>query len=172
MNKRPMKKQRGLRRKCRNMVRRITEQTATFPQAHKGANFWHLHLPVARDFISSGATPFKVRRLCAQTLIDRAHHLAALAPSDGGTRIVVAISPEDLWDSQIIVFFGSQYFDSFFKRDLPEQTWTTLNPNRSLQRCWNLELPADFGERGYQEEINAEDFQSQHELWFIGQLAD
>ena len=164
-----MKKSRGLRRKCRSMTRRIIEQTATFPQAHKGAAFWHLHLPAARDFISCGATPFKVRRLCAQTLIDRAHYLAALAPSDGETRVVVAITPEDLWDSQIIVFFGSKYFDSFFTRDSPDQKWTPLNPKRSLRRRWNLELPVSFRERGYQEK--SEDFQSQHELWFIGQLA-
>ena len=167
-----MKKLRGLRRKCRNIVRRIIEQTATFPQAHNGAAFWHLHLPVARDFISSDATPFKVRRLCAQTLIDSAHHLAALAPLDGETRVVVAITPEDLWDSQIIVFFGSDYFDSFFTRDSAEQKWTMLNPNRSLQRRWNLEVPADFCGRGYQEELNMENFQSQQELWFFGQLAD
>lgn len=167
-----MKKQRGLRRKCRNMVRRITEQTATFPKAHDGAGFWHLHLPAARDFISSDATPFKVRRLCAQTLIARAHYLATLAPPESETCVVVAIFPEDLWDSQIIVFFGSQYFDSFFTRDSPDQKWTPLNPNRSLRRRWNLALPADFCERGYQEELNSEDFEAQRELWFIGQLAD
>ena len=167
-----MNKQRGLRRKCRNMVRRITEQTATFPQPHQGASFWHLHLPVARDFISSGATPFKVRSLCAQTLINRAHHLAALAPSDGETRVVTAVTPQDLWDSQIIVFFGSEYFDTFFTRDSPDQKWTPLDLNRGLQRRWNLELPANFRERGYQEELNMEDFRFQQELWFIGQLAD
>ncbi len=46
-----MKKPRGLRRKCENMVRLLTQQTVIFPQPHRGGAYWHLHLLVARDFI-------------------------------------------------------------------------------------------------------------------------
>ena len=165
-----MKKPRGLHRKCRNMMRSLTQQTAVFPQPHHNNDFWHLHLPVAQNFIDAAATPSGVRRLCAQTLIDRAFYLASLAPTELETRVAVAICLPELWNSQIIVFFGAEYYDSFFKRDSEAQKWTTLEGNRSLAREWGLRVPDDFSERGYKEELRDGDFTLDGEIWFIGQL--
>jgi len=168
-------KQRGLRRKCENMVRRITEQTEVFPQPHEPngvySSYWHLHLPVAQDFIDSPKTPFGVRRLCVQTLVNRAYHLAAIAPvNDRSTRVVVAVDLPELWKSQIIVFFGTKYFDTFFNRNTETQRWTRLPQNRSLVQEWSISIPEGFSEHGYLEEINEEDYNHRGELWFIGQL--
>lgn len=163
-------KQRGLRRKCANMVRNITQQTEVFPAPHRGANFWHLHLPVSRALIDSANTPFGVRRLYVQTIIDHAHYLSSRAPETNVTRVVAAVSLPGLWASQIIVFFDSSYFDSFFDRDFPTQKWTRLEADRSLVQEWALQIPAGFSERGYKEEINDTDFAFTGEIWFIGQL--
>ncbi len=166
---------RGLRRKCNNMVMQITEQTKVFPQPHEPSGiysgYWHLPLPVAQDFIDSAKAPFGVRRLCVQTLVNRAYHLAAIAPvGDTSTRVVVAVSLPNLWQSQIIVFFGSDYFDKFFSRNTATQTWTRLEGHRSLVREWKIQLPDGFSERGYHEEIDEPDFHQSGEIWFVGQI--
>lgn len=163
-------KPRGLRRKCRNMVRQLTQQTAAFPQPHRGDDFWHLHLPIAQNFIDHPNTPFGLRRLCVQTLIDCAHSLASVAPTNLKSRVVVAICLPELWRSQIIVFFGSDYYDSFFNRDSEEQKWTPLPDNRRLAREWNLRVPHGFSQRGYKEELRDTDFNFDGEIWFMGQL--
>ena len=170
---------RGLRRKCLNMVTHISEETAVFPGPHwEDAGYWHLHLPIADNLIDSAKNSFGVRRLCVQTLITRAHHLASIAPvGETSTRVVVAIDLPRLFGSQIIVFFGSDYFDTFFNRDTDSQRWTPLEANRSLVREWNLQIPSGFSEHGYHEEINdlheafgEPDVKHSGEVWFVGQL--
>lgn len=164
-------KQRGLHQKCKNMVRLVSEQTRTFPKPHRNSDYWHLHLPVFRGLVDSSSAPFGVRRLCVQTLIARAQHLASIAPTDETqTRVVVAVSLPNLFDSQIIVFFGSKYFDTFFNRNTATQRWTQLPQNRSLVREWSVDMLEGFSERGYLEEINEEHYYHKSELWFIGQL--
>lgn len=161
-------KQRGLYRKCKNMVRLISEQTEVFPKPHQDSVSWHLHLPVFHGLVDSSSTPSGVRRLCVQTLISRAQHLASIAPtSEIQTRVVAAVSLPNLFDSQIIVFFGSKYFDKFFNRNTETQRWTRLPQNRSLVQEWRIRIPAEFSERGYLEEINEEAYNHKGELWFI-----
>lgn len=161
-------KQRGLKRKCRNMVRRMGGETATFPVAHPRYDFWHLHLPVARGLVNSGETPFGIRRLCAQTLIARAHHLTKLAPDGEDVRVVVALVLPDVWASQIIVFFEPRYFENFFNRNNETQTWTSTTGR--LSRQWNLALPPTFREAGFDQEVREEDGVRHGQIWFFGQL--
>jgi hypothetical protein len=164
-------KQRGLHRKCQDMVRRISEQTEVFPKPHQESDYWHLHLPVAYGLLDSTSTPFGVRRLCVQTLVARAKYLASIAPAgEVSTRVVVAINLPELWSSQIIVFFGSKYFDAFFNRNTEAQRWTKLPQNRSLVREWSIIPPEGFSEHGFLEEIDEEGYNHKGELWFIGQL--
>ena len=153
------------------MTRTITAQTATFPRPHSGFDFWHWHLSVARELVGPQA-PFGVKRLGAQTLLERASRLTKLAPQDEATRVVVAINATEFWLSQIIVFFGDKYYDEFFERDSSNQIWAPLPSSRSLMREWNLRLPDNFAERGFGETLDDADFQSTSELWFFGQIGD
>ncbi|KAF0815886.1 hypothetical protein KIS4809_5313 [Bacillus sp. ZZV12-4809] len=76
-------------------------------------DYWHMHLPVAQEFINSSKTPYKVKRLCIQTLLERAEDLIRIKPNDKEKyRVVVAIDYPELWDSQIIVFKVESYFNS------------------------------------------------------------
>lgn len=52
------KKVRGIKRKSNNMIERIEAKTLEFPTEFYNG-YWHLHLPVAQDFISSNKTPKK-----------------------------------------------------------------------------------------------------------------
>ncbi|MFS0655522.1 DUF3916 domain-containing protein [Bacillus sp. 179-C3.3 HS] len=167
------KKVRGMKRKTNQMIRRIEARTLTFPEeCHHG--YWHLPLPVAQDFIGSHNTPQKIKRLCIQTLLDRAKHLIELKPKDGDRyRVVVAVDLPGLWWSQIIVFKGDSYFKNFFNRNNEYQKWIPLSDHRNLQTEWSLSIPQGWETTGFKQIIMEEDgFQEENEWWFIGELKE
>ncbi|MFP7486284.1 DUF3916 domain-containing protein [Priestia filamentosa] len=164
------KKLRGIKRKTKNMVKNIEEHTVEFPlDFHNG--YWHMHLPVAQDFIDSATTPNKIKRFCIQTLVERANHLINLKPNNKDIyRVVVAVNFPELWSSQIIVFKNEDYFSGFFDRYNIYQTWLHLPEERSIQREWGLTIPSNMQILGFKELINDEDYSYEGEIWFIGEL--
>ncbi len=155
------------------MVQRIRDETENFPEEDfPGCGYWHMHLPVSQGFIDSPETPKAIRKTCIQTLIDRAGHLCSIKPADISTRVVAAINLPHLFGAQLIVFFGSEYFDNFFDRNSPEQKWILLPNDRSLVEEWDLGIPDNFEDRGYREIIEDEDYSYDGEIWFIGELGD
>lgn len=161
------KKIRGMKRKCKNMIERIEENTANFPvQFHY--NYWHMPLPVAQDFISSGN---KVKRLCMQTLLDRAKHLIQIKPNDGENyQVVVGINLPGLWYSQIIVFKGDSYFKDFFHRNNETQKRIPISHTKNIQTKWQLTVPDGMQVLGYKELITDDEYNYEGEFWFIGEL--
>ncbi|RXZ83072.1 DUF3916 domain-containing protein [Paenibacillaceae bacterium] len=165
------KKVRGIKRKSNKMIERIEEDTLEFlTEFYNG--YWHLHLPVAQDFINSDKTPNKIKRLCIQTLLDRAEHLVGLKPNDKEQyRVVVAVELPDLWGSQIIIFKGDSHFKDFFNRNDEYQMWLHLSDNRNIQTEWELSVPNDLQLLGFKEVITDEDgYHYEGEIWFIGEL--
>lgn len=164
------KKVRGIKRKSNQMKRRIEEETAEFP-THFYNGYWHLHLPVAQGFIDSNQTPKKVKQLCIQTLINRAEYLIKQKPNTEETyRVVVAVDLPKLWNSQLIVFKGSEHFDGFFSRDSEEQKWLELPPGRNIQTEWALTIPESLFFTGCKEVITDDDYYHEGEIWFIGEI--
>ncbi len=165
------KKVRGGKRKSRIMVREIEKLTENFPELDLNRGYWHMHLPVSQVFIDSKNTPSHIRTLCIKTLINRAIFLSNMKPKvRTKIRVVACIELPQLWDSQIIIFFGDEYFENFFNRDDDYQKWSLIDTNRSLLKVYDLCIPNDFIERGYIEEIFDDDFKSKSEIWFIGEL--
>jgi len=171
------KKIRGLKRKTNKLIHRINDHTSTFPSDfHNG--YWHLHLPVSQTFISSKKTPIRIKRLCIQTLVDQAKMLIENKPqSSEKYSVVVAIDLPGLFDSQIIIFSGDNYFNRFFDRDDEFQKWIPLSINRNLQSEWDINVPNNMKIIGYKEIISdyVEDTDEiaithEGELWFIGEL--
>lgn len=165
------KKVRGIKRKSNKMIERIKENTSEFPTEFYNG-YWHLHLPVAQDFINSDKTPKKIKRLCIQTLLDRTEHLIGLKPNDKEQyRVVVAVDFPDLWGSQIIIFKGDSHFKDFFNRNDEYQMWLHLSENRNIQTEWELSVPNDLQLSGFKEVITDEDgYHYEGEIWFIGEL--
>ncbi len=163
-------KPRGLKRKCAELVRRIRAEVQSFPERTAEEKYWHMHLPVSQAFIDSPKTPKSIRRLCMQELLDATSHLMSIRPSNTKAKVVTAIDLPNLFDSQIIIFFSEEYFDSFFNRESGEQRWLSLASNRSLAREWNLNIPPRFCEKGFQEIIQDEDYAHTGEVWFFGEL--
>lgn len=166
------KKVRGAKRKCKAIISLINEMTTIFPEVNMEHGYWNISLPASQAFIDSRKTPFKVRTLCMQTLIDRVKYLIENKPDiDVSARVVACITLPNLWHSQIIVFFGDEYFESFFNRDSEYQKWTRLPPSRSISREFNLNTSTGLAEKGYRQVIIDEVFNSTSELWFVGELS-
>jgi len=165
------KKIRGIKRKTNNMIKRILENTLEFPLEFNN-DYWHMHLPVAYDFINSIKTPFKVKRLCIHTLLERADHLIRMKPNyKEKYRVVVAIDLPNLWNSQIIVFKGDSYFKNFFTRNDEYQKWLHLSEEGNIQIEWGITVPNDMQISGFKELITDEDgYRYEGEIWFIGEL--
>lgn len=165
-----VKKVRGMKRKYHKMINNIKENTMEFPTGFFNG-YWHLHLPVAQDFISSEKTPKSVKRQCIQALLDRAEHLIGLKPTDKDKyRVVVAIDLPHLWNSQIIIFKGESHFKNFFERNDEYQKWLHLPDNRNIKTEWDLLIPNEKEITGFKEIITDEDHHYEGEIWFIGQI--
>ena len=164
------KKVRGLRRKTKNMINRIEEETKEFPSDFYNG-YWHLHLPVAQSFIDTEKTPFGIKRLCVQTLLKAAKHLIGIKPhTDEKYRVVVAIEPSKLFNAQIIVFHGDIHFEGFFDRNNEFQKWIPLAKERDFESEWKLNIPPNMNIKGIREEIADEDGKYKRDMWFVGEL--
>ena len=152
------------------MIKEIIACTSRFPVEYKDKEFWHLHLPVPESFIDSPRTPFSIRKLCVQTLIDRVSYLINLKPEDfKDCRVAASLSLPRLWDSQIILFIDRNYFNSFFNRDNEYQKWEIIQ-DKNLLSSWRLNIPEKLKIKHYQEDLFDEDYHFTNQLVFIGEL--
>ncbi|WP_078554461.1 DUF3916 domain-containing protein [Bacillus alkalicellulosilyticus] len=167
----PDKKIRGLKRKTKNMVNRIVQETIEFPTDFYNG-YWHLHLPVAQDFITSSKTPIGVKKICIETLISRAEHLIKIKPmTSERIRVLVTIDLPGLWSSQIIIFSGNSHFENFFERHNKYQKWLPISKERNLEKEWRIHVPKDLIVKGFKEIITDEDGEIYSgEIWFIGEI--
>ncbi|CAM4085613.1 group-specific protein [Bacillus luti] len=166
------KKIRGMKQKTNAMTNRIEEHTKTFPSTFYNDEYWYMPLPVSQAFIDSPKTPRKVKRLCIQTLLNQANHLIKIKPNDTNTyRVVVLISIENLWNSQIIVFKNENYFHNFFNRNNKFQTWIPLSNESDFWKTWGISILPSFQTLHFQEVIYDEGAIYEKEIWFIGELS-
>jgi hypothetical protein len=166
------KKVRGLKRRKKTLTNCVIDMTEQMPNPSEcGLGYWHLHLPFAQAYINSEKTPNKLRRDIMQILINRVSHLKNIKTQEQDEyRIYTLISLPDLFDSQIVVLPDKSWFDGFFERDSKEQKWLPLDKSRNLIEEWKLNLPSDLDVKGYKEIISEEDYYSEGEKWFIGEL--
>nr|WP_235675542.1 DUF3916 domain-containing protein [Bacillus altitudinis] len=141
-----------MKRKTQQIIKEINANTQSFPA--NVSDYWHLPLPAAYDFMTSNRTPKKIKRLCIQTLLNRAEHLIDLKPNDGEIyRVVVAVDLPGLWHSQIIVFKRDSYVKNFFNRQEEYQTWLPLSDQRNIQKEWDLSVAQNMQIIGFKEVI-------------------
>lgn len=112
-----------------------------------------------------------MRRAAIQALVNAAAKLRAAVSHPGATRVVAAVSLPEIFDSQLIVFFGDAHWNEFFDRRSDDQRWTVLPQSRSLAREWRIQIPEGMIERGYRETVQDESYASHGELWFVGELS-
>lgn len=163
------KKVRGIKRKCESMIKRINLLTEHFPAEEP--DYWYIYLPAARSFIDSPKTPRSVKRLCIQTLINRVQHLIDIKPQlKVQTRVIAAIDLRNLWQSQIIIFFGEQSYKRFFNRNSMYHKWIPIPNRRGFKKEWRLNIPRGLRIQGYKDIIIDVDVNYVGEMWFVGEL--
>lgn len=168
-NKSCKKKIRGKTRKFKQIEYELIESTSEFPEIDLEYGYCHFHIPGNQKFIDSCKTPVSLRRKYIKLILDRVGFLIDnKIESDIPIRVVGCINLPDLWSSQIIVFFGDDYFSNFFDRDSEYEKWIPLSEERDICKEWNLNTSKKI--KGYKEEIYDEELLHKGEIWFIGEL--
>jgi hypothetical protein len=165
------KKVRGKRHRTKSMIYLMKKMSEQFPDADLEEGYWHMHLPVAESFIDSSKTPGSIRRTCMQLLVDRCAFLAAHKPvAPYAIRVVALITWPRIWDSELIVYFGEQHWNGYFKRNNFYQKWIPLPQGHTIPGGFHLQLPDSLVVRGYHEILHDEESHYERDLWFIGDL--
>lgn len=85
--------------------------------------------------------------------------------------MVVYISFQALFDSQIIVFAGDSHFEGFFDRNDEFQKWIPLSKERHFESEWRINIPQNMSVSRIKEEITNVDGEIyKRDIWFIGEL--
>lgn len=159
------KKQRGQKRKLNQLLKYVNKFTL---DGNIDDTYEHFHVPCANSFIDSPKTRGNIKRKFCQLWLDKTQYFIKNKPSNAVfCKVVCSISPNCLWDSQIIIFYDEQYYNSFWNRDSEYQSWTKIT-NKSYKDSYLLNTNMD--EVGYFETINDEDCSYKGELWFYGEV--
>lgn len=159
------KKQRGQKRKLNQLLKRINQFSL---ESNTDDTYEHFHVPCASSFIDSPKTRRKIKRKFCQIWLDKTQYFINSKPSNMEfCKVVCVISPNSLWNSQIIIFYDEQYYNSFWNRDNEYQSWIKIT-NKSYKD--NYMLNTSMNELGFVETINDEDYSYIGELWFYGEV--
>lgn len=161
------KKQRGQRRKIKNLILNI-EQITQLPNTND--RYEHFHVP-SDPFISSPKTSGKMKTEFCRAWLQKTSEIIEQKPKDMPfCRAVAVIDECDLWESQIIIFYDEDYYNSFWERSSVEQTWLPIDSDtRSLAKERNIKT--SLKEKGYIEILSDEDIQRKSILWFYGDIS-
>lgn len=160
-----VKRSRGQRRRIKRLLSRIGEI-----EAYKDTDGRYEHFPVPSDpFISSPKTSGRIKTSFCRAWLAKTAEIAAQKP-DGLAfcRVVACIAENDLWASQIIIFYDEEYYNAFWERNTPDQTWLLLPTDaRSFSAERNINTP--LREKGYRE-ISKDGEERRSTLWFYGDV--
>ena len=157
------KKQRGQNRKLKRMFDNIDKFQ---PDWNNDERYEHFHVP-SDPFIESEKTTNQNKKKFYEKWLATVERLMKEKPQDiVFCKIVGMISIPDVWCSEIIIFYGQEYYEAFFKRDCAYQTWIRIKNDSFLKR---KQIQTPLKEAGYQQTIRDEDIY-QNELWFYGDI--
>lgn len=134
---------------------------------YPGSGYWHMHMPGSSRFLDYTEKKTELRKILVEGIIKATKTLHDQQPSNLNAKVISCISWPNLFDSQIIVFFGDEYFGGFFDRSGPEQWWTKEDESW-VKENMKMEIPDGFEERVYNEVIDDEDGRFESTLIFIG----
>ena len=160
------KKQRGQKRKLKALLRNIN-QISFFQNID--CPFEHFHVPCS-PFISSPKTSGRIKTAFCKAWLAKTVEIIEHKPCDlPFCKVVAVINERNLWDSQIIIFYDENYYDSFWLRDSLEQTWIpVVKKDESFIKERHIE--SSLREKGYYETIADLDLTRKTTLWFYGEL--
>ena len=129
----------------------------------------HFHVP-GGQFISSPKTSAKVKSSFCKAWLEKTEEIIKQKPSAlPFCKVVALIHTGDLWESQIIIFYDKDYYESFWKRDMQEQTWKLIE-DRAISFANERNIKTTLNEKGYIETVSESDYYSKSALWFYGDV--
>ncbi len=128
----------------------------------------HFHVPCG-PWLSKPKTSGKIKTAFCKKWLEKTEEFINNKPKDlPFCKVVAAITYPDVRNSQIIIFYDEEYYNSFWNRKGPYQIWTLMDKKYSFakERGIVTELP----EIGYIEELNDEDYHTKTHIWFYGEF--
>jgi len=160
------KKQRGQKRKLAQLLKNIENIEA---YSKTGERYEHFLVPCFQGFINSKKTNIRIKREFCKKWIESTEKIIQEKPSTlAFCKVVCLICIPSLWDSQIIIFYKKEYYDSFWKREGPEQVWERIPNSSSFVDEHGIKT--HLNEVGYLETIEDEDISTRSTLWFYGEI--
>lgn len=160
------KKQRGQRRKWNAL---LTNMNAFVPFQAITEPYEHFHVPSSM-FIQSPRTSRKIKTAFCKRWLEITEEFMEQKPAAlPFCKVVALIDVPDLWSSQIIIFYRQDYYNTFWTRTGPEQTWVELDTQaRSFIKQRNIMTA--LSEKGYREILCDDEHLEQSTLWFYGEF--
>ena len=160
------KKQRGQKRKLNALLNNI-EQVS--PYKNTACQYECFRVP-SDQFISSPKTYGRIKTQFCRAWLDKTAEIVNQKPKHLSFCKVVAVIDEfDLWNSQIIVFYDKNYYDSFWERTSGEQIWQPIS-KKGKSFIKERNISSTLTEKGYVEIINDVDYSHETKLWFYGDV--
>ncbi len=119
-------------------------------------------------WLAKPKTSSKIKTAFCKKWIEKAEEFINKKPKDlPFCKVVAAITYPDVCESQIIIFYDEEYYNSFWNRKGPYQVWAPIENEHSFakERGIVTKLP----EIGYIEEHNDEDYYAKSYIWFYGE---
>lgn len=159
------KKQRGQKRKLNKLLKLINQYSL---EGNTNDTYEHFHVPCASDFIDSSKTRRSIKQKFCQIWLDKTQYFINNKPSNAVfCKVVCVVSSNCLWNSQIIIFYDEQYYNSFWNRDNKYQSWIKITNKSYKDSC---RLNTNMNELGFIETINDEEYNYRNDLWFYGEV--
>lgn len=162
------KRQRGQRQKLNRLLEHIDE---FMPFSELSQAYEHFHVPCSKIFINSPKIRGNIKTAFIRKWIQTAEKFIRMKPKQPPfCRIVALICEENLWDSQIIIFYSEKYFKDFWIRNGNEQTWELITPTNSFIGIRNIKT--SLAETCFKETIREDGIEYIDKLWFYKEIDD
>ncbi|MBQ6569100.1 MAG: DUF3916 domain-containing protein [Clostridia bacterium] len=159
-------KQRGQRRKWNKLLAYVNEISYRAYLRTEQA-FEHFHVP-GDGFLDSLKTSGKIKTAFCREWIRETERLIAGKPRDiGFCKVVCVLCRQELYSSQIIIFYDEEYFNGFWNRAHNGQQWVRCTDDRSLTAQRNIQT--NLPELHILETLRDGDETFNFDLWFYGE---
>ncbi|MFW9079081.1 DUF3916 domain-containing protein [Pseudomonas sp. P2757] len=163
------KKVRNIPRRLRALAAWAADFDGYFPEhltAQQKYSNWKI--PVITSLVEGKQATTAIRKECAQSMIDAAHHLIMARPKDAlDCRIVACICLPSMFSSEICIYTDLEYHRSH----IPSADSGSVENTMSLAADWGLVLPEGVKERGLSYMTEDWDDQPYEEhQWYFGEV--
>lgn len=160
-------KVRGQQRKLKRLLKYI-EEIEPYKFINNSERFEHYHVP-GDVWIEMPKTSSKVKTKFCKAWIKKTEEILDAKPEGlEFCKVVCDICIPDLWNSQIIIFYDREYYDSFWNRHGEYQDWTRIDDGLSFAKERNI--ITKLKEIGFKEIIHDEDKTYITHIWFYGEV--